>query len=293
MRAAPNKHKLNNLFIRNLKPRTQAFLVWDTHQRGLAVAVQPTGRKSYQVIYRHNGRPRWYHIGRIDALGLDDAHKLASRVMFQVAEGKDPAAERRAERNKGNFEDLYQRYLNEYAKRKNKAWKQSDSLIRKHVLPRFAKLQAASIARTDVKAMLATLVHTPAQSNLVLANVSAIFSWAMKEELVPSNPFDGIERHKLTARDRVLADSEVSLFWNAFDDAGLVRSIALKMILLTGQRPGEVVHMRREHIKDGWWEMRGLSYCRKAGASRLPCARLASANKATMPERREAQPKRQ
>jgi integrase len=31
----------------------------------------------------------------------------------------------------------------------------------------------------------------------------------------------------------------------------------LKAILLTGQRPGEVAHMRREHIVDGWWQMPG------------------------------------
>jgi integrase len=37
----------------------------------------------------------------------------------------------------------------------------------------------------------------------------------------------------------------------------LIKSAALKMILLTGQRPGEVAHMRREHIRDGWWEMPG------------------------------------
>jgi integrase len=61
-----------------------------------------------------------------------------------------------------------------------------------------------------------------------------------------------------TALDRVLSDSEVPKFWAAFDSAGLVRSSALKVILLTGQRPGEVSHMRREHIKDGWGEMPGL-----------------------------------
>ena len=43
----------------------------------------------------------------------------------------------------------------------------------------------------------------------------------------------------------------------AFDAAGLVKSSALKMILLTGQRPGEVAHMRSEHIVDGWWELPG------------------------------------
>jgi integrase len=53
------------------------------------------------------------------------------------------------------------------------------------------------------------------------------------------------------------ADSELPMFWKAFGDAGLVVGAALKMILLTGQRPGEVALMRREHIKDGWWEMPG------------------------------------
>jgi integrase len=47
------------------------------------------------------------------------------------------------------------------------------------------------------------------------------------------------------------------MFWRAFDDAGLVAGSALRLILLTGQRPGEVANMRIEHIRDGWWEMPG------------------------------------
>jgi integrase len=54
-----------------------------------------------------------------------------------------------------------------------------------------------------------------------------------------------------------LKDAEVAPFWNAFNSAGLVRSSALKTILLTGQRPGEIAHMRREHITQSWWEMPG------------------------------------
>jgi integrase len=54
-----------------------------------------------------------------------------------------------------------------------------------------------------------------------------------------------------------LTESEVPKVWAAFDDAGPLASTALKLILLLGQRPGEVAHMRREHIKDGWWEMPG------------------------------------
>jgi integrase len=47
------------------------------------------------------------------------------------------------------------------------------------------------------------------------------------------------------------------LFWRAFDDAGLLAGTALKLILLTGQRPGEVTHMHRDHIIDGWWTLPG------------------------------------
>jgi hypothetical protein len=55
----------------------------------------------------------------------------------------------------------------------------------------------------------------------------------------------------------VLGDSEIAQFWSAFDEAGLIAGTALKAILLTGQRPGEVAQMRREHIADGWWTMPG------------------------------------
>jgi len=47
------------------------------------------------------------------------------------------------------------------------------------------------------------------------------------------------------------------MVWSALDDAGPIVGTALKLILLLGQRPGEVSHMRREHIVDGWWEMPG------------------------------------
>ena len=52
--------------------------------------------------------------------------------------------------------------------------------------------------------------------------------------------------------------SEMPLLWSAFDEVGgLVGGTALKCLLLTGQRPGEVARMRREHIVDGWWQLPG------------------------------------
>ena len=257
-RAAPNKRKLNDLFVKKLKPQPRPFMVWDSTQRGLALRMEPTGYAAWKVVYPFGGRPRWFHIGSATAIGLADARKLAGRIMYQVAEGKDPCAERRAQRGKGTFEELARRYVEQYAKRKNKSWKQADALVRRHLLPKWAKLQAADIARSDVKAMMAR-IDAPITANQVLAAASAIFSWAIREEVagIKLNPCQGVERNATQSRERILSDGEIPKFWNALDEADHVRGLALKMILLTGQRPGEVRHMRSEHIEDGWWTLPG------------------------------------
>jgi integrase len=218
--------------------------------------VQPTGARAWKCIYSHHGRPRWLHLGNAGAIGLADARTLAAEAMLAVARGKDPAGEKRAERGAGSFAELADRYVEHYAKRRNKSWSQGDKLIRRHALPRWGKLQATSINRADVRAMMSR-IEAPVLANQVLAAVSAVFSWGVKQEVVETNPCRGVDRNATRSRERVLSDSELPRFWSAFDDAGLVVGTALKMILLTGQRPGEVSHMRREHIIDGWWEMPG------------------------------------
>ena len=145
------------------------------------------------------------------------------------------------------------RYVEQYAKKKNKSWKQADKLVRRYLLPKWGKLQATAVARADVKAMIASIT-APILANQVLAAASAIFAWGIKEEIVAANPCLLIEKNPIKSRERVLSNSEIPLFWKAFDDAGLLVSTALKVLLLTGQRPGEVKALRREHIVDGWWD---------------------------------------
>jgi len=253
---AARKRRLTELVVRKARPESSAYLIWDALQRGLALRVQPSGSKSWTVIYSRHGGPRWLHLGDAGAIGLADARTLAAEAMVQVARGRDPAAEKKAERGAGTFAELAAKYIEEYAKKKNKSWPQADALIRRHVLPRWGKLQASTITRGDVKAMM-KWIEAPIAANQTLAAVSAIFTWAVKEEKLTANPCKLVDRNATRSRERVLAVSEVPKFWAAFEDAGLIVSTALKTILLCGQRPGEVSHMRREHIRDGWWEMPG------------------------------------
>jgi integrase len=250
------KKKLTELDVRNAKREPRAYFIWDSFQRGLALRVQPTRTKSWHCVYRFHGARRDYYIGNAGSIGLAVARDVAIDVMSKVAKGKDPVAERRAEKGAGTFAELAANYVERYAKKNNKSWQQADFLVRRYLLPRWGKLQASAIARADVRTMM-TKIEAPVLANQVLASASAIFSWAVKQDIILLNPCTGVERNKTTSRERILSESEIPKFWAAFDSAGMVRSMALKAILLSGQRPGEVAHMRREHIKDGWWEMPG------------------------------------
>jgi integrase len=176
--------------------------------------------------------------------------------MSEVASGRDPLAERQAERSRGTFSELAARYLEGHAKKVNRSWPQAAALVERNLLPHWGALQAADVTRTDVRAMMAR-IEAPVTANQTLAAASAIFTWAMREDLLTVNPCAKIERNTTQSRERILSDTEVPLFWSAFGEVGGSVGNALKAVLLTGQRPGECAHMRREHIVDGWWTMPG------------------------------------
>jgi integrase len=251
-RPLPNRRRLTDAFIRTVQPDPNRVVVyWDTLQRGLALRVQPSGHLAWKCVYTIHGRgPRWYSIGDARAITLPDARKLAAKLMYQVIEGKDPHADRLALRGRGSFEQVARRYVEEHARRRNKSWRQGDALVAKYLLPRWAKLDIGSIRRADVKAAVA-VIAAPVLANQVLAAASPIFSWAMRQEIIAANPCLGVEKNNTTSRERVLSDAEIAAFWRQL-------SAPLKMILLTGQRPGEVAHLHRAHVVDDrWWVMPG------------------------------------
>jgi integrase len=197
--------------------------------------------------------PRYYSIKGL--LLADDARRKARRVLVQVDDGFDPAAERRAtEGGQGSFAELADQYL-VAAKAKNKSWATARRLMERHALPAWGKRPAASIAMPDVERLIAK-IESPSTANQVLENTSAIFTWAKKKHILPANPCSGIDRHKLPSRERIASDSEITKLLTAFERAGM-RGLVLKTILLTGQRGIEVRHMRREHLRDNWWTMPG------------------------------------
>jgi integrase len=218
----------------------------DKRQPGLTLRRRPSGHESYYFVYNHRGRTRWYSIG---AVGLTDARRIAAKLRLAVVEGKDPQAEKLAQRDAGTFGELARRYIAEWSTRRNKSWEQAAYLVERHLLPRWSARVAREITRADVRAAIGAIA-SPSVANQTRAAASAIFSFGVRMEVLAFNPVRGVERNPTRSRERVLSDSEVALLWPCL-------SPPLRVLLLTGQRPGEVVGLHRAHVKDGWWEMPG------------------------------------
>jgi hypothetical protein len=72
----------------------------------------------------------------------------------------------------------------------------------------------------------------------------AAFVWAVKRGMVPVNPFAALPIAKSIAkRERVLSDHEIAEIWTATSTAAAPYGSIIRLLILTGQRRGEVAGM--------------------------------------------------
>jgi len=87
--------------------------------------------------------------------------------------------------------------------------------------------------------------HTGERPSRVLQLVRATLRFAVREELLESNPCAGLQRpRKEKERERVLADEEIKVLWRALGRESLQVAAAVKILLLLGQRSTETLEMR-------------------------------------------------
>lgn len=296
------KAKLTDVHLRNAKPRDNRYELRDGG--GLALWVAPSGRRSWVYTYKlpdgSSGftKTRWV-LGEYPSTGLAEARLLHDEARKKVRNGIDPKAEhsrevmkeaarreaerRRAERREATMEGLCSLYIEIYAKPNKRSWGEDDRQLKLDVIPAWKGRPPTEITRRDVQSLLDDIAArgAPVSANRMKALLSRLFRWALAREYVDLNPVSGIELPaKETPRDRVLTEEEVALFWRGLDVTPLSDATkrALRLILVTAQRPGEVAGLRYEEIGtlDGrvFWTIPGAR--RKSGETHVvPLSSLA------------------
>ena len=257
------KEGLTDLAIQNLKTDASArFEVFDTKLPGFGVRVFPSGIKSFILFYRHQGRLRRLTLGRYPVVSLADARRMAFEALGRVTRGSDPQREKQDERRKLNFEDAVARFVTEHCERHNRAATAHETarVLRTRFIPRFAKRDLKEITRADIARVLDGIVSEGKGStaNHTLAAIRKLFNWCVDRGLMEVSPCVGIKiPAPLQSRDRVLVDTELAAVWRASDVVGFPFGTIVKLLILTGQRRGEVAAMRWDEIdfESGAWSI--------------------------------------
>ncbi len=96
----------------------------------------------------------------------------------------------------------------------------------------------------------------PISANRLAALISRLFTFALDREVIDTNPAHRLPRPGTEkAKDRVLSEEEIRVVWSCLADMAQTTAVAWRLILLTGQRPGEVSRMRWEDLRQepgGW-----------------------------------------
>ena len=239
-------------------PAEGEVVLWDDKLAGFGVRVRPGGAKTYLVIYRAGsgrGAPlRKVVIGKHGTWTPDAARSEARKILGAAAGGGDPAAEKAEKRKASTLAELADRFLVEHvqAKRKDRTAAEYRRLLDKIVLPALGKKKVVDITRADIAKLHHAGRDAPYQANRVLAVLGKMFNLAEGWNIRPdnSNPCRHVEKFPETARERLLSPVELARLGDAlagYDGSPYV-SAAIKLLLFTGARLGEILGLRWSDI---------------------------------------------
>jgi integrase len=243
--------------INAAKPRSTRYEIPDGGCVGLRVCVQPSGHKSFVHRFRFNGKT--VKTTHDLSIGLAAARRRVMEERYQLEQGINPAAGQQRDRavtvarDDDSVEALAQQFIELHARRKTRATTaaQTEDILNRIVLPEWRRRRVQDIRRRDVIALAEHIaVDRPYMANRTLGVLSKWFAWMVARDVLETSPAAGVERpHKEEARSRILGDHELRALWLACDGDNVFGAF-FKVLVLTGQRRGEVAGMRWNEIDE-------------------------------------------
>ncbi len=103
--------KINKRAVDAAEVRSKDYFIWDDELPGFGLRVFASGKRSYLIQYRSQGRTRRYTIGLHGVWTPEEARKEARVQLGRVAKGDNPAEERLLDHQAITVKELCDLYL--------------------------------------------------------------------------------------------------------------------------------------------------------------------------------------
>ncbi|HEC11813.1 MAG TPA: site-specific integrase [Acidiferrobacteraceae bacterium] len=254
LKSARQRIKFTDRAIQALKPQETRYEVWKDNGAGLGIRISPKGRKTWVFLYRFKKKARRMSLGTYPKVSLALANQRHADALTLLDEGIDPGAVKLQERARAQqaptVKDLADEYMEHWAKKHKRSWKEDQRILDVYVLPHWEDKKAGDIRRRDLILLLDEII-APVMANRVLACVRKMFNVAVDRDILEATPFAKMKLPNVEKeRTRTLDDGEIKKFWSGLATKRIEArtSLALKFLLVTAQRSIEVTQAERNEI---------------------------------------------
>lgn len=271
--------KLTKRVVDTAIAESKDYVLWDDELPGFGLRIFPTGKRSYLIQYRADGRSRRYTIGLHGVWTPETARREAKAQLGRVAQGDDPAEER-AELNKAmSMKELCERYMDDLKNglilgKGGRPKKQSTvdidlGRIERHVIPLLGSRRVKDLTKAILTKVMrdimagktrafiktnklrgrANVRGGPGTAARTLGLIGGILTYAVDLGVIDSNPAHGIKRPKDNVRSRRLNDGEYRILGRMLKAASQNERYAetvdiIRQIAMTGCRRGEIINLK-------------------------------------------------
>ena len=255
-----------------------------SYGEGLFLVVSPTGAKSWALRYRSLDRPVKLTLGRYVSaadmlpevasqepqfrgpLSIAGARFLAQKAKLARDQGVDPATALGGDRKAARpteFGAAFEKFEKAHIAVHNRTstGREQRRLYKTKLKPEWKGRALTSIRRRDVIALIDAIREegAPVSANRTLALARKFFNWCVEQELIEVSPCLNVRAPTPEiSRERELSEPEIGLFWEATASLPLTYRAFSRLLLLTGQRRGEVAQMRWSELSEGGeWKLSG------------------------------------
>jgi integrase len=244
--------KLTVLSVEKMRAGKTRQEIPDDYLPGLYLIVQPSNAKSWAVRYRHEGRTRKHTLGPLSRMDLAAAREAGRKALIAADAGRDPARQHKQDAV-NTVAAAVEQFMQRHVRRnyRPKPLKEAERLLRLYVLDNWGDRKIADVTKNDLRHMLDKLVDdTPIAANRVHSIIRNFFNWCAAEDIIAVSPCHGLKAPagKESSRDRTLTDDELRAVWGAAEQVGGIFGPMVQLLILTGQRRGEVAGMERGEI---------------------------------------------
>jgi len=208
---------------------------------GFGVRVSQGGTKSFILV--HGPARQLVTLGRVGVITLAQAREKARHILAEKTLGKIDAPTVALGAARELFFAAYEnrvrpRTLSEYRR------------LFKH-LTMFEKRPVGGIAPHEMAAAIDRLQNTPIEQNHAFATARTFFRFCVRRGLLVRSPLEGMPLpSRVIARDRVLSDDELKAVFAAAVGIGYPFGFVILLLILTGQRKGEMASLEWTWIDD-------------------------------------------